>query len=99
MTGDRCIISVRVQAGASHGRVSGFRDGELRVSVAAPPRDGRANAALLDLLAAALGVAKSRLRIVRGHGGRGKLVAVDGLSDAEARRRIDAAMPGGTPGA
>lgn len=75
-----CTISVRVQPGASRDRVLGMRDGVLRVSVTVPPRDGKANAALLELLAETLGVAKSRLRIARGHSSRDKVVAVEGLA-------------------
>ena len=75
-----CTISVRVQPEASRDRVLGMRDRVLRVSVTAPPRDGKANAALLELLAETLGVAKSRLRIARGHSSRDKVVAVEGLA-------------------
>ena len=74
-----CTISVRVQPRASCDRVLGFREGTLRVSVTAPPEGGKANSAVLELLAATLGVAKSRLRIVRGHAARNKLVVVEGL--------------------
>ena len=83
-----CTISVRVQPRASRNRVGEYRDGALLVSVTAPPQDGRANAALLELLAEALGVAKSRLRIVRGHTGRDKVVAVDGLTGDEVDHRL-----------
>ena len=81
-----CTINVRVQPRASRNRVNGYRDGVLRVSVTAPPQDGRANAALLELLADVLGIAKSRLSIVRGHSSRDKVVAVDGLSAADIER-------------
>ena len=78
-----CTIKVRVQSRASRDRVQGFREGALRVSVTAPPHDGKANAALLELLAASLGIAKSRLRIVRGHAGRDKVVAVERMTEKE----------------
>ncbi len=84
-----CAISVRVQPGASRNRVHEFRNGTLRVSVAAPPRNGQANAALLELLAATLDIAKSRLRILRGHSARNKLVAIDGLTAQEAHQRLN----------
>ena len=84
-----CAIRVRVQPRASRDRVMGFRDGTLRVSVTAPPHDGRANVALLELLARRLGVARSRLRIVRGHAARDKVVAVEGMSEQEALGRLD----------
>ena len=91
-------ISVRVQPIASRDRVLGMRDGALRVSVTAPPHDGKVNAALLELLADTLGVAKSRLRIVRGHSSRDKVVAVEGMSGGgEVQRMLKAATPGETP--
>ena len=83
-----CTISVRVQPRASRNRVGEYRDGTLCVSVAAPPQDGRANAALLELLADALGVAKSRLSIRRGLSSRNKIVAVDGMADDEVAGRL-----------
>ena len=81
-------INVRVQPRASRNCVSGYRGGVLCVSVTAPPQDGRANAALLELLAGALGVAKSRLTIIRGHSSRNKMVAIQGLSRKEIEQRL-----------
>ena len=92
---DGCTITLRVQPGASRNRVSGVRDGTLRVSVTAPPSDGRANAAVLELLAATLRVARSRLRIVRGHSSRDKVVAVEGLTVEEVQLRLDPASSSG----
>ena len=81
-------INVRVQPRASSDRVVGYHDGTLRVGVTAPPENGRANAAVLELLAEELGVAKSRLRIIRGHTSRGKVVAVEGLTAVELEQRL-----------
>ena len=64
-------------------------DGDVvRARVSAPPVGGQANAALVKLLAKALGVPKSRLKIVRGETARDKLVRVDGLSAADAHVRL-----------
>lgn len=49
----------------------------LRVYVTTAPEGGKANAAVLKLLAKALGVPKSRLRIVQGETGRDKLIEID----------------------
>ena len=87
--GVNCTITVRVQPRASRNRVDGHRDGALRVSVTAPPHGGRANAALLELLADALGVAKSRLTIIRGHSSRDKIVAVVGLAEEDINRLLE----------
>lgn len=54
------------------------RDGAtIRVAVSAPPEDGRANAAVAEALAHALGVAKSRLTLLRGTTSRDKLFRLD----------------------
>ena len=52
-------------------------DGRLLVRVNAPPVDGRANEAVRLLLAAALGVAPTRLKLLRGETGRDKLFRLD----------------------
>lgn len=69
-------IAVRVTPRASRNAV--LLDGEaIRVTVTTVPEDGKANAAVVKLLAKALGVAKSRLTLVRGATGRDKLFRLD----------------------
>ena len=81
-------VSVRLTPRAGRDEVLGF-DGEvLRVRVAAPPVDGRANEALTRLLAARLGVSHGAVEVVGGHTARAKVVAVDGLDPAEVRARL-----------
>ena len=63
----------------------------MRVNVTAPPEDGRANEAVIALLAEALAVGKSRLTIVKGQKSRTKSVAVESLAPEEAGRRLEAA--------
>jgi len=86
-------IRVRVTPRASRDELAGWRDGVLRVRVAAPPVEGRANAAVARLLARALGVPKSAVGIMAGTGAREKLVEVAGLDQDEALRRLRAAVP------
>jgi uncharacterized protein YggU (UPF0235/DUF167 family) len=62
------------------------------VHVASPPERGRANAAVLDVLAATLGVPRGHLEVVSGSSARDKLVAVDGLSDADVEAKLTAAV-------
>ncbi len=81
-------LRVRVQPRASRDGLSGERQGALVVRLTAPPLEGRANEALTRLLAAALGVPPSAVRVLRGETGRDKLVAVAGLSAAVARGRL-----------
>jgi hypothetical protein len=84
-------LEVTVSPGASRSVLAGRHGGGWRARVAAPPERGRANRALEDLLAAALGVPSSTVSVVAGHGSRRKVVEVEGLDAAEADRRLEAA--------
>jgi uncharacterized protein len=58
------------------------------VRVTEPPVDGRANAALVKLIAKRLGVAKARVRIISGERSRDKILRVEGLGRDELRRAL-----------
>jgi uncharacterized protein YggU (UPF0235/DUF167 family) len=60
------------------------------VRVAAPPESGKANDALVELLASTLGVSRSGIEILSGHDSRDKTVVVQGLGDEEIAARFDA---------
>ena len=81
-------LKVRVQPNASRDQVVGYVEDTLRLQVAVPPQGGKANAAVVSLLAKALGVTKSRVQIVRGHASREKLVVVESLSAQEVDHRL-----------
>ena len=81
-------LRLRVTAGASRDAIAGWQGDVLRVRVAAPPERGKANEAVLRLLAAALGVERRRLALVRGATSRDKLVQVDGVEDADLKARL-----------
>jgi uncharacterized protein (TIGR00251 family) len=82
------LLRVRLTPRASRSQIDGWDGDLLRVRVAAPPVEGRANDALLRLLAEALGVPPSRLRLVRGRTSREKVVAVQGVSGEDVRARL-----------
>ena len=73
---------------AARSRVMGLHDNRLRVQVAAPPADGAANRALLDILATLLEVRRSALTLVSGHGSRAKRVRIEGLTVAEIESKL-----------
>lgn len=81
-------LDVHVVPRAAHSRIVGPHDGRLKIQLAAPPVDGAANAALVDLLADTLAVPRSSVEVVRGHTGRRKTVRVAGLVARELRRRL-----------
>lgn len=83
-------IRVRLTPRAARDQIAGWKDGVLRVRVTAPPVEGQANVALERLLADALGVPKSGVRVVVGERSRDKTVAVDGLSEAEMASKLGA---------
>jgi uncharacterized protein YggU (UPF0235/DUF167 family) len=68
--------------------VVGERGGAVVVRVTAPPVDGKANAALCALVAKAAGVPASRVKIVRGHSSRDKVLAVEGVEPAALRAAL-----------
>jgi uncharacterized protein (TIGR00251 family) len=83
------LLRVRVQPRAPRSEIVGWRaDGALSVRVAAPPVGGQANAAVAALLAGALDLRPSAVRVEHGARGRDKLVRVEGLTAEEIRRRI-----------
>jgi uncharacterized protein len=81
-------IPVHAQPRASRSELAGEHGGALRVRLAAPPVDGEANEELLRLLARALGRPRSAVRIAGGGRGRRKLVEVEGVDVATARRLL-----------
>jgi len=81
-------IRVRLTPRAARDAIAGWQDGVLRVRVTAPPVEGRANAALERLLAGALGLPKTAVRVVGGAQSRDKTVAVEGITQEEALRRL-----------
>ena len=79
---------VRLQPKAKKTGVSGEMDGTLKLSVTDPPVDGRANEALVRLLAELLKVARSSVTITAGASSRNKVIRVDGVTAEQVRSRL-----------
>ncbi len=73
------LLELHVQPGAKTTAVAGEHGGRLKLKIAAPPVDNKANAHLLAWLAERLGVPRSAVRLVRGETSRQKTVAVVGV--------------------
>jgi uncharacterized protein (TIGR00251 family) len=67
-------ISVTVKPNARSAAITQVSDVEFRVAIREPARDGKANLALVDLLARHFDVPKSSITIVRGHASRRKII-------------------------
>jgi uncharacterized protein (TIGR00251 family) len=89
--GEELVLLVRVQPRASRNEVLEIRNGRLLVRTTAPPADGKANTAVIRLLAAFLDIAPSRIRLVRGKVQRNKELRISGPVELP-----PAIAPGGT---
>jgi uncharacterized protein (TIGR00251 family) len=87
------IVPVRAQPGAKKDAVLGERAGALRVAVSAPPERGKANAAIQEVLAGAIGVRASQIGLISGETSRAKRFLVVGVAPDEMRRRLAAILP------
>ena len=81
-------LQLRVAPGAARSAVVGRHGAAWKVRVAAAPADGKANDALVRLLADTLGVPQRSVAIVSGHTSRDKTVALDGIDNDEIERRL-----------
>lgn len=81
-------IAVKVVPNASRAEIVGWHGGVLRVRVTAPPEAGRANRAVVELLADALGLKRAAVTVAAGHGSPRKRIEVQGLERAEIERRL-----------
>jgi uncharacterized protein (TIGR00251 family) len=91
----RVVLAVYVQPGAARGEVVGYHGDALKVRVAAPAQGGRANAALVRLLADALGVGPRAVEVTGGLTSRAKRVTLTGVDVDHVRRWLAQAVPDG----
>jgi uncharacterized protein len=84
-------LEFRVVPGATRPGVVGRYGDSWKIRVAAPPEDGRANDAVVSLLAATLRLHRRDVAIIAGHAARDKVVQLDGISAGELDRRLEAA--------
>ncbi len=74
----RLTLTLHIQPGAKKTEVAGEHGDALKIRLAAPPVDGKANAALLAFIAERLGVSKSSVSLKSGQTSRRKVVEVEG---------------------
>lgn len=82
------ILPVRAQPGARKAAILGERAGSLKITVTAPPEDGRANKALLEVLREALGLKRSQVELIGGPISREKRFLIRGLTRADLEARL-----------
>ncbi|MCG6875588.1 MAG: DUF167 domain-containing protein [Betaproteobacteria bacterium] len=72
-------IAIHVQPGAKRSAVAGIHGERLKVRIAAPPIEGRANAAIVAFIAERLGVPRAQVKVARGERSRDKLIEIEVL--------------------
>jgi uncharacterized protein (TIGR00251 family) len=87
----RTRIRLRVSPGARKTGIVGRHGESWKVRVTAPAEGGRANQAVVGLLAETLGVPRSSVHVVSGHGARDKILELAGVAADETDRRLAAA--------
>jgi uncharacterized protein (TIGR00251 family) len=84
-------VRLRVSPGANRAHVVGRHGEAWKVRVAAPPEGGRANEAVVRLLAETLSLPRDAVTLVSGHGARDKIVQLAGLDPTQIERRLSSA--------
>jgi uncharacterized protein (TIGR00251 family) len=87
------LLSVRLTPGASKDEALGVREAALAIRLCARPVEGKANKALIRFLAQLLGVAPSRVRVVRGATSRTKTLLVMGMDAQSVRQSLVGQIP------
>ena len=83
-----CVLPVRAQPGARKAGIMGAHAGALKIAVTAPPEDGKANKALLEILRQLLHLKRSQVELLSGETSRHKRFLIRGLMKAELAARL-----------
>jgi uncharacterized protein (TIGR00251 family) len=83
------VLSVHAQPGAGRSAVVGRHGDAVKVKVAAPPEHGRANQAIVEMLAQHLGLKAAQVELVSGTSSRAKKVRISGVEEAEVASALE----------
>ena len=87
-------FAVKVHPRAKKDAITGELGDALKLSITAPPAEGRANQACIDFFAKLLNLPRSSITIAAGTSSRRKVIRVTGLSAAELRQRLEKPLAG-----
>lgn len=87
----KTTLTIQIQPRAKRSEVLGFTDGILKLKIAAPPIEGKANKEVIDYLSDILDIPKSNIDIEHGHTSKIKAIAINGLDRERIYERIEAA--------
>lgn len=89
---DGVLLPVKARAGGSKNAITGIHAGALKVMVTQAPEKGKANQAIIKLLAKSLGLQKSQLTLISGLSSRQKTFLIAELSVTQLRERLQAIL-------
>lgn len=89
---DGVILPIRALPGSKKNEIRGVQQGALKVSVTAAPEDGKANKAIIELLAKKLTLRKSQLEIISGHTHRQKRMLVGEIEQDQLQAKLEAVL-------
>lgn len=81
-------LKVKVISSSSRNSIAGWLDDALKVKVMAPPEKGKANKAVISLLADRLSIDSHAINIISGHSSPNKIIMIDGLTEAGIRATL-----------
>ena len=90
-----CVVPVRVQPAARRSGIQGEQAGSLKIAVTAPPQNGRANKAVIEVMSESLGIRRSQFELLTGASSRSKKLLVRGTTKTELEARIQALLTKG----
>ncbi|HHT9108529.1 MAG TPA: DUF167 domain-containing protein [Candidatus Wunengus sp. YC63] len=88
-TNSGIILSVRTQPGSSKNRIIGEYGGRLKLAVTAAPEKGKANKAVIELLADTLHIHESSIHIISGESSRDKRLMIEGLTPEDIKSLLN----------
>lgn len=88
-TNSGIILSIRTQPGSSKNRIIGEYGGRLKLAVTAAPEKGRANKAVIELLADTLHISESSIHIISGESSRDKRLMIKGLTPEDIKSLLN----------
>lgn len=87
-SGDGVALTLHIQPGAKRSECVGEHGSALKIRLAAPPVDGKANEALLQFIGEKLGIPKRQIELISGATSRAKRVRVTGLAAEAIAKRL-----------
>lgn len=82
-------VEILVQPRASRAKIGPMHDGRIKIAVTAPPVDGEANAAVIELVARRLGIARSCVEVIAGASSRRKTLRIDQVTAQQLAELIE----------